>query len=137
MCFFLSFLSSSNSDCTCWMTASAVVGFILFSGCCSDSYFLVQRRVKFYRRVCWTLYFFSLWMYPSPWNTQAFMNPLQPIWSRWVLRTTVFINKLQKLRIRSNALVALWLKFIRRCGILLHKIFPVAKFCSSTFLSPW
>lgn len=137
ICFFLWFLCSSNSDCTCWMTSSAVVGFTVFSGRYSDNYFLFQRRVKFYKRICWMLCFFSLWTCLSPWNTQAFMNPLQHIWSRWVLRTTVFINKLQKLHIRLNAHVAFWLKFIRRCGNLSYKIFSAGKFLSFTSLSLW
>lgn len=124
-------LSSSNINCTFWMIANAVVGFTVSSGCYSDSCFLFQRRVKLHKRVCWMLYSFSHWICPSPWNTQAFMNPLQPIWSRWVLRTTVFINKFQKLHIQLNALVALWLKLIRRCETLLYKIFPVDKVLSS------
>ena len=130
------FLSRGNGDCTCLMTTNTV-GITVFWGCYSDSCFLFQRRVKFYKTACRMLYFFSLWTCPSPWNTQAFMNPLQPIWSRWVLRTTLFINKLQKLRIRSNALVALWLKFIRRCEISLYKMFRVRSFLSSIFPPLW
>lgn len=110
------------------MTGSAVVGFTVFSGCYSDSCFLFQRRVKLHKRVCWMLCSFSHWICHSPWNIRASMNPLQPTWSRWVLRTTVFISKFQKLHIRLNALVALWLKFIRRCETLLYKIFPVGKY---------
>lgn len=118
-----------DCKCCCWF-------YCIFRLCYSDSCFLFWRQVKFHKRVCWMLYFFSLWMYPFPWNIQAFMKPLQPIWSRWVLRTTVFIKKPQKLLIPLNALVALWLKFIRRCGISLYKAFSVGKLISYACFFP-